>query len=306
MNQRFPIVARQSSNMAYSGLLIGTHNGKFHCDEVFACWMLKTLERFRGHSILRSRDHVDWEKCEVLVDVGGEFNHDRKRYDHHQKEFCETMRTLSITSINGKLKSRLTLQYDTKLSSAGLVYAFYGKEVLSSVLATNGEYPSNADLDFYYDRLYKHFVEAVDAVDNGIKNYEGETKYIVPVTIQSLVDDLNPAWNDKDADEDVRFSEAMELVGQEFTKKLLYLHKAWMPCKNIVQTAIEERFKVHKSGKIFVLRESCPWKQHLFIIEKEMDIAGELVFIIYPDSSGKYRVQAIPVSETSDFDNRFY
>lgn len=32
---------------------IGTHNGKFHCDEVFACWMLKLLPEFKNHLILR-------------------------------------------------------------------------------------------------------------------------------------------------------------------------------------------------------------------------------------------------------------
>jgi uncharacterized UPF0160 family protein len=32
---------------------IGTHNGKFHCDEVFACWMLKRLPKFKDHTIIR-------------------------------------------------------------------------------------------------------------------------------------------------------------------------------------------------------------------------------------------------------------
>lgn len=50
-----------------SNMFIGTHNGKFHCDEVrtkfyanyqlilqvFACWMLKRLPEFANHQILR-------------------------------------------------------------------------------------------------------------------------------------------------------------------------------------------------------------------------------------------------------------
>lgn len=32
---------------------IGTHNGKFHCDEVLACFMLKQLPEFKNHAILR-------------------------------------------------------------------------------------------------------------------------------------------------------------------------------------------------------------------------------------------------------------
>lgn len=64
---------------------IGTHNGKFHCDEVFACWMLKLLPDFKNHLILRTRNEDDLAKCDIVVDVGGVFDHEKKRYDHHQR-----------------------------------------------------------------------------------------------------------------------------------------------------------------------------------------------------------------------------
>ena len=35
---------------------IGTHNGKFHCDEVLACFMLRKLEEFGTAEIVRTRD----------------------------------------------------------------------------------------------------------------------------------------------------------------------------------------------------------------------------------------------------------
>lgn len=104
-----------------SSSLIGTHSGKFHCDEVFACFMLKQLPQFRDHSIVRTRDPAQLEKCDIVVDVGGVFDHSAKRYDHHQRGFTDTMRTLE------------KLNFDTKLSSAGLVYAHYGKDVINQV-----------------------------------------------------------------------------------------------------------------------------------------------------------------------------
>lgn len=81
-------------------LTIGTHNGKFHCDEVFACWMLKQLPDYQNHLILRyvylnyflylffvfrTRDLKVLETCDIVVDVGAVFDHSKKRYDHHQK-----------------------------------------------------------------------------------------------------------------------------------------------------------------------------------------------------------------------------
>ncbi|KAI6238828.1 hypothetical protein M3Y99_00639700 [Aphelenchoides fujianensis] len=280
---------------------IGTHNGKFHCDEVFACWMLKTLPEFD------SRNPEVLEKCEIVVDVGAKFDPKTKRFDHHQKEFEETMQTLSVQQKEGRLKCGDGLAYDTRLSSAGLIYAFYGKQMLRRVLENNGAHRlKDENVDFYFDRMYRNFVEAVDAVDNGIKQHEGQPRYLTPVSLQSLVEELNPAWNDKQSDPDVQFEKAMGVVGDIFTRHLLYMHKSWMPCRNIVEEAIMDREKTHPSGKILVLKESCPWKQHFFMLEKDWAIQNELIYALYPGNDEKtdWRVQAIPVSETSDFDNR--
>ena len=82
---------------------IGTHNGHFHCDEIFACFLLKTLPRYANAEIirwknrfrkvrhfvlfscLRTRDPKILDECETVVDVGGIFDASKKRFDHHQK-----------------------------------------------------------------------------------------------------------------------------------------------------------------------------------------------------------------------------
>lgn len=50
----------ESSNSFYrkltanmGGIEIGTHNGKFHCDEVLACYMLKLLPEYKDAKIVR-------------------------------------------------------------------------------------------------------------------------------------------------------------------------------------------------------------------------------------------------------------
>jgi uncharacterized UPF0160 family protein len=77
---------------------IGTHDGKFHCDEVFAVYMLKKLPQFATHAIVRTRDPAILKQCEIVVDVGGIYDHQIKRYDHHQREFTDTMKT--VTGLN--------------------------------------------------------------------------------------------------------------------------------------------------------------------------------------------------------------
>ena len=73
------------SKVAKRTFLIGTHDGKFHCDEVLACYMLRSLPEYRDAEIKRSRDPSVLEQCDIVVDVGGVYDPSIHRYDHHQK-----------------------------------------------------------------------------------------------------------------------------------------------------------------------------------------------------------------------------
>ena len=129
---------------------IGTHSGTFHCDEALAVFMLRKIAP--AASVVRSRDPEVWKTCDILVDVGGEYDHDACKYDHHQRGFEEEMAPFS-----------------TKLSSAGLVYKHYGEQVLRTMLPQVGE----DELKLIFNRVYEQFVEGVDAIDNGMKRYPG-------------------------------------------------------------------------------------------------------------------------------------
>lgn len=101
--------AKVTSAVAESGAkYIGTHNGTFHCDEALAVSLLKLLPAFAAHDVVRTRDPAKLAQCDVVVDVGGEYNHEMRRYDHHQKSF---------DGVFGGDRH-------TKLSSAGLVYKY--------------------------------------------------------------------------------------------------------------------------------------------------------------------------------------
>ena len=54
--------------------------------------------------------------------------------------------------------------FATKLSSAGLVYKHFGREVVASLM---GIPETHADVDTVYLKVYASFMEALDAIDNG-------------------------------------------------------------------------------------------------------------------------------------------
>uniref|UniRef100_A0A8C9DRL5 MYG1 exonuclease n=1 Tax=Prolemur simus TaxID=1328070 RepID=A0A8C9DRL5_PROSS len=118
---------RPRSNLM-APLRIGTHNGTFHCDEALACALLRLLPEYRDAEIVRTRDPEKLASCDIVVDVGGEYDPQRHRYDHHQRSFTETMSSLSP----GK-------PWQTKLSSAGLIYLHFGHKLLAQLLGTSEE-----------------------------------------------------------------------------------------------------------------------------------------------------------------------
>jgi uncharacterized UPF0160 family protein len=116
------------------------------------------------------------------------------------------------------------------------------------------------------------FIEHIDAIDNGISVSDGELKYQISTTLSNRVGMLNPAWNEPQSPDIMNscFMRAMELTGVEFLERLLAIVNTWWPARSIVERSFTNRFDVHSSGKLILFEQGCPWKEHLFEIEKEV------------------------------------
>lgn len=64
-------------------LTVGTHSGTFHADDVLAYSLIRTFVD-EGADVVRTRDRAVLDACDIVVDVGGEFDPTRLRFDHHQ------------------------------------------------------------------------------------------------------------------------------------------------------------------------------------------------------------------------------
>jgi len=272
---------------------IGTHDGSFHCDEALGCYLLQNTQQFSNCRIVRTRDADLLAKCAVVLDVGAEYDFAKLRFDHHQKGFSETFN-----------------DFKTKLSSAGLVYKHFGKEIVSKKIEKSVEDPVTHQL---YLKMYKSFIEAVDGVDNGVSQYDilegAEPNYENNTNLSSRVGKLNPNWNEPFTAERQmeQFLKAVALAGKEFDEELNYLANVWLPGRKPVEEAIAKREEVDKSGKIIKLEQYCPWKDHLYEVEKESGLDSEekrVEFVLFEDESAKkWRVSTVPIAAGS-FDKR--
>jgi len=280
-----------SASNGASKVTIGTHNGSFHCDEALACSLLKMLPRYREAEIVRTRDPAVLATCDLVVDVGGEYDPARLRFDHHQKTFSQ-----SISSLDGSKK------WTTKLSSAGLVYFHFGREIISELLETKSQQLTEK----VFDKVYEHFIQEIDAIDNGISTHDGDGRYSISTNLSSRVSHLSPNWNDAEQDFDVGFYRALDLTRLEFLDRVNYYGKVWWAARDIVGTCLQDRFSVHQSGRVLeFLKGGVPWKEHLFELEAENNLSGEssILYVIYTDQSGMWRIQCVPVRPNS-FENR--
>ena len=280
---------------------IGTHNGHFHADEALAVHMLrKHIPTYSEATLVRTRDPKLLDECHTVVDVGGEYDPARNRFDHHQRSFD--------TSFPGRA---------TKLSSAGLVYMHFGREIIARRLAQ----PEDSEqVGMVWRKIYESFVEALDAHDNGISVYDPAALEAAGVekkfsnggfTLGAMVGRLNPNWNDpvpKDpvdaqAAEDARFELASERIGEEFDRDLDYFTRAWLPAREVVAEAFSTRQEFDSEGRILVLKgQSAPWKDHLYTLEKELPEVGKVLYVLYPEKpapDAKWRVQCVPESKDS-------
>lgn len=272
---------------------IGTHSGTFHCDEALGCFLLKQTTKFSGATIVRTRNPEVLATLDAVIDVGGVYDPETDRYDHHQREF------------DGVFGHGFT----TKLSSAGLVYKHYGKEIVATLSGLAQDDPQCHDV---YLAIYKNFMEAIDAIDNGINQYDTDAppRYVNNTHLSSRVGNLNPAWNEGDpTDEELmsRFEAAMTMTGAEFVDTVKYYAKSWLPARSFVLEDLKVRHEVDASGGILLLTRYCPWKSHLYDLEKELGITkpeDQVKYVVYKDNKeNKWRVQAVSVSPSS-FESR--
>lgn len=277
-----------------STLTIGTHDGIFHCDEVLACFMLQQLPQYATAQIVRTRDQKLLDQCDIVVDVGGTFDRDRHRYDHHQASFNETFRSL---------RPELGSRWDIRLSSAGLVYTFFGEEVLKAILEQKLPSAVNPEcLRAVYRKIYDGLISEIDAIDNGVPMFEGgEPRYNISTHLSARVGSFNAGWNEPQPAPNSleRFEKAKAYVGKEFVDKIMYYAESWWPARDLVTRALANRKSVHESGEILELEQFCPWKEHLYQLEEEQNLPGVAKYVIYFNRENDWRVICVPNQPSS-------
>eukprot|EP01114_Cavostelium_apophysatum_P002470 TRINITY_DN12204_c0_g1_i1.p1 TRINITY_DN12204_c0_g1~~TRINITY_DN12204_c0_g1_i1.p1 ORF type:complete len:266 (-),score=41.86 TRINITY_DN12204_c0_g1_i1:96-893(-) len=197
--------------------------------------------------------------------------------NHHQRGFDHTF----------------SPEHQTTLSSAGLIYKHFGRAIIRK------DFPQLEEtlLDLVFEKLYENFVEAIDATDNGIEAYPEDIEPAFKQTthLTARIRRMNPPWHAKNQHNDSKFKAAINVTGAEFMEQLKEIVEDWIPARKVVEDAIAMRFSVDSSGQILCLAQLCPWRDHLFTLEKELDLQPPIQFACYAGGSRMWRVQGVPL-----------
>ncbi len=211
---------------------IGTHNGTFHSDEVFASAII--LGIFQEAEIVRTRKVELLEPCDVVFDVGG------GKYDHHT---------------TGKQYRENKVPY----ASAGLIWRDFGKKYLVKNVIDLNEDEINNVLKSVDESLFV----TIDALDNGENIISSEFKI---KTISSVISDFNSNWNESTIS-DKKFNEAVSLA-----KIVLKNQVNRVVSQIKAKTIIVDAFKNREQAELLILTTFCPWQEHLLSMDKNHEV----------------------------------
>lgn len=262
-------------------IIVGTHDGTFHSDEAFGCYMLEKLA-VNGMKIIRTRNNEQLKECDLVLDVGGEYSHEKRIYDHHQKEFNE----------------KFSEKYNEKLSSAGLIYRHYGMEVLSKILEIDMENPILKEL---HNEIYENYIHVFDCIDNGVSACPSSIKKIYHeenCSIFSYIHRLNP-FNDKNIEPDKAFKEAIKTCEMFFENYAKDFYLSVFITRKIIEDAFE-KIGIEASDRIFILEKNVSL-DHLKVLEKRH--GKDILFSVCKRSDGSWGTRCC-TKENSRFESK--
>lgn len=204
---------------------IATHNQHFHPDDVFS---VATLSIFlnKPFEVVRTRNPLIIKDADFVVDVGGEYDEEKNRFDHHQK--------------GGAGERANGIPY----ASFGLVWKKYGVLVCGS--------------EEIAEMIEKKIVEPTDAEDNGIVITKPIFEEVYPYSYFRAIYALNPTWKEKGKNRDELFMKAVELSKEILLREIEIAH-------HFIEGGlfVEKAYETAEDKRLIILDNEYSWKDIL-------------------------------------------
>jgi uncharacterized UPF0160 family protein len=208
-------------------MLIATHDGSFHADEVFAIAALALLGD--PVEVVRTRDRDALAQADLRVDVGFRYDPSTGDFDHHQRDF-------DSARDNG-----------VRYASFGLVWREFGAQVCE------GEQD-------VADAVEETLVQSVDANDTGQQLTRVLIDDVHPLTVNGIIGGFNARWDEAltAEEERARFDQAVALAQGIIAREI-----ASAASGRRAQRIVRDAITAAPDPRVVELPINTPWKQVL-------------------------------------------
>ena len=255
---------------------VAAHGNSFHADDVFAAAVLMALHP--GATLIRTRDMKLIAAADFAVDVGGEWDPARGRFDHHQKGFAE-QRSSGVV-----------------YASSGLVWLTHGLDLIRMRLPSLDEQIALRVRHAIDEELVQHLDMADTGALNAAPGYFGVSAMVSAFNTSRSEEGaavrnagVGPASSVIAALELEQFKTVMGFMGL-FIDRLIVRYSDKFAGESLVRQG-----ELLADGKILLLRDSgLSWSS---VVCAEMP---DVLFVVYPETpGGQYQVRVAPIEPQS-------
>lgn len=251
-------------------VVIATHNGSFHADDIFGVAVLLLLHP--GAQLIRTRDMETIAQADFAVDVGGEWDAARGRFDHHQRGFA------------GARASGVVY------ASAGLVWNAHGAALVEKCFALQDGPLAQRIADALDTELVQHLDRADTGVAHGAPGLFG---------LSALMSQFNTTWDTRgDASQDEANALACFRKAMDVMTTLLLAALDQQRAKAQGAALVRGAQQLFGGQVLQMPRGGLPWRE---VISQEMP---DVLFVIYPDSGAQQHQVHVVTVEPHSFQAR--
>lgn len=252
-------------------MIIATHSGKFHADDVWAVAVLDIL--FPDCTLVRTRDTQKIGEADFAVDVGGIWDPQTGRFDHHQKGF------------DGARPSGVVY------ASAGLVWKEYGARCVARIAESRAGYAISAEkAQQIACAIDGDLVQYLDMSDTGAaRNAPGG------YGLSAVVSGFNPTWIDEQQAGDAAAAEALRLAqfrrAMDFVADIMVNAVKYRVGSMRAVEQVRQSERLEDGRLLFLKNGALPWAS---VVRNEMP---KVLFVIsYNTTEQRYMIHTVPAT----------
>ncbi len=167
-------------------LLLGTHSGSFHADDVLAAALIRVFLDPEAE-VVRSRDPEVLAKADIVFDVGHVFDPTTRRFDHHQREYEGTRSSAGMVldhlEAEGAVAADLAGRYREELVDyvdavdVGARQPEHGVPCFSMIVGVLNERAGD-DFDRWYERAVTLAMDVVEGIRAGFERANADAEAV--------------------------------------------------------------------------------------------------------------------------------